>query len=128
MAKRDGTYEGPDAWAVRVRTLGADRGGSARSEWRGSYPEQRARATADRLAKERGGRVTEDKQCLTVLVPTGNRGGRPATIENPVRIVHYFPRDLVNRLDESAKESGTTRSDLLRRAAELLLSQPDTEQ
>jgi hypothetical protein len=49
-----------------------------------------------------------------------DRGGRPAV--GPM-VSHRMPQDLIDRLDAHAAATGTTRSDLLRRGAELLLTQ-----
>jgi predicted DNA-binding protein len=38
-------------------------------------------------------------------------------------VSHRMPRDLIDRLDAHAAATGTTRSDLLRRGAEILLIQ-----
>ena len=54
---------------------------------------------------------------------TTNRGGRPAV--GPM-ISLRFPADLLAQLDVHAQRTGTTRSDLLRRGAEQLLTQETT--
>ena len=54
---------------------------------------------------------------------TTSRGGRPPV--GPM-ISLRFPTDLTARLDAHAAATGTTRSDLLRRAAELLLERDYT--
>ena len=51
---------------------------------------------------------------------TTSRGGRPTV--GPM-ISHRMPKGLIERLDAHAETTGTTRSDLLRRAAERLLAE-----
>ena len=112
------SYDGPGSWSVHIRELGADRGAD-RGRWIGDYREADARAVAARIASERGGRVVKGEN-LSLRVVIGSRGGRPPV--GPL-VSHRMPADLVARLDAHAAATGTTRSELLRRGAELLLAQ-----
>jgi predicted DNA-binding protein len=113
-----GHYDGDDGYAVRVRHVAGHRSGAAIGEWWGDWPRELAEHIAAVLAAEFGGTIHTDGKLITVLSGRGP-GGRPPV--GPL-VSLRFPPALLDRLDAHARQTGTTRSALVREGAEQLLA------